>query len=91
MHDDSESLPMLSGCWRVKKVPESLTATVVSSGDVLVGVRLVQAVCAANSCRCLVCAMFCRFYSELQAQEADMRSGGQRGMNPHLKNKKQRR
>ena len=26
-----------------------------------------------------------RFYSELQQQEADMKSGGQRGLNPHLK------
>ncbi|GIL50075.1 hypothetical protein Vafri_6396 [Volvox africanus] len=29
-----------------------------------------------------------RFYSELQRQEADMRSGGQGGMNPHLKKKR---
>lgn len=29
-----------------------------------------------------------RFYSELQSFESDMRSGGQRGMNPHLKKKK---
>lgn len=28
-----------------------------------------------------------KFYSELQRQEADMRSGGQGGMNPHLKKK----
>ncbi|KXZ52129.1 hypothetical protein GPECTOR_10g758 [Gonium pectorale] len=28
------------------------------------------------------------FYAELQRQEADMRSGGQAGMNPHLKKKK---
>eukprot|EP00798_Chlamydomonas_sp_ICE-L_P032118 gene32118-16637_t len=29
-----------------------------------------------------------RFYAELQAQAADIKSGGQAGMNPHLKNKK---
>lgn len=29
-----------------------------------------------------------RFYSELQRQEADLKSGGQAGMNPHLKKKK---
>jgi nucleolar protein 14 len=28
------------------------------------------------------------FYSELQAFEGDMRSGGQAGMNPHLKKAK---
>lgn len=28
------------------------------------------------------------FYSELQAQEADAKSGGQRGMNPHKRKKK---
>lgn len=28
------------------------------------------------------------FYAELQRQEADMKSGGQGGMNPHLKKKK---
>lgn len=28
------------------------------------------------------------FYAELQRQEADMRSGGQGGMNPHLRKKK---
>lgn len=27
------------------------------------------------------------FYSELQRQEADAKSGGQRGMNPHRKKK----
>ncbi|KAG2492669.1 hypothetical protein HYH03_009084 [Edaphochlamys debaryana] len=30
------------------------------------------------------------FYSELQRQEADMRSGGQGGMNPHLRGKKRK-
>lgn len=30
----------------------------------------------------------CRFYSELQSFEANMRSGGQGGMNPHLKKRK---
>lgn len=29
-----------------------------------------------------------RFYTELQGQAADLRSGGQAGMNPHLKKKK---
>eukprot|EP00877_Chromochloris_zofingiensis_P005493 jgi/Chrzof1/14945/Cz09g21210.t1 len=29
-----------------------------------------------------------KFYAELQFQEADAKSGGQRGMNPHRKNKK---
>jgi nucleolar protein 14 len=29
-----------------------------------------------------------RFYAELQAQQADLKSGGQGGMNPHLKGKK---
>lgn len=29
-----------------------------------------------------------KFYSELQSFESDMRSGGQSGMNPHLKKKK---
>jgi nucleolar protein 14 len=29
-----------------------------------------------------------RFYAELQGQEADMRSGGQKGMHPHRKKKK---
>jgi nucleolar protein 14 len=28
------------------------------------------------------------FYSELQDQEADAKSGGQRGLNPHRKKKK---
>jgi hypothetical protein len=28
------------------------------------------------------------FYSELQVQEADAKSGGQRGMNPHKKRRK---
>lgn len=32
-----------------------------------------------------------RFYSELQAFESDMRSGGQGGLNPHLKKKKKLR
>ncbi len=31
-----------------------------------------------------------RFYSELQMQEADMRSGGQKGLNPHLKKKRKK-
>ncbi len=31
-----------------------------------------------------------RFYSELQRQEADLKSGGQGGMNPHLKKGKKR-
>ncbi len=30
------------------------------------------------------------FYAELQRQEADMKSGGQGGMNPHLKKKKKK-
>ena len=29
-----------------------------------------------------------QFYAELQAQAADLKSGGQKGMNPHLKKKK---
>lgn len=29
-----------------------------------------------------------RFYSELQKQEADLKSGGQGGLNPHLKKKR---
>ena len=29
-----------------------------------------------------------RFYAELQGQETDMRSGGQKGMHPHRKKKK---
>jgi hypothetical protein len=33
--------------------------------------------------------LYCRFYSELQSFEADMRSGGQGGgMNAHLKKRK---
>ncbi len=32
-----------------------------------------------------------RFYSELQSQAADLRSGGQGGMNPHLKKKRDRK
>lgn len=28
------------------------------------------------------------FYSELQVQEADAKSGGQKGLNPHRKKKK---
>ncbi len=36
------------------------------------------------------CAFVRRFYAELQNLEADMKSGGQQGMNPHLKKKQKR-